>query len=157
MKRSISIVLVIGIVALIAVVISTGNSSDNKQSSVGQEANMTTEATLSLDSVIASGEAVLLDVRTPEEYNEAHFEGAILLPLQDIEAGAVPTVGTDETIYLYCRSGNRSAQAKELLEAKNYQVVDLGGLDDVLAVGGNLVPGSCPMGDLVCMNQAIDG
>ena len=83
--------------------------------------------------------ARLLDVRTKEEFDEGHFVRAELFPLQDIEDGKLPDINKDSKIYLYCRSGNRSSQAKALLEKAGYtSVVDLGGLADVQRIGGNL-------------------
>ena len=83
--------------------------------------------------------AHLLDVRTKEEFDEGHFVRAELFPLQDIEDGKLPDINKDSKIYLYCRSGNRSSQAKALLEKAGYtSVVDLGGLADVQRIGGNL-------------------
>ena len=83
--------------------------------------------------------AHLLDVRTKEEFEEGHFVRAELVPLQGIEAGKLPDISKDSKIYLYCRSGNRSSQAKALLEKAGYtSVVDLGGLADVQRIGGNL-------------------
>lgn len=83
--------------------------------------------------------ARLLDVRTKEEFDEGHFVRAELFPLQDIEDGKLPDISKDSKIYLYCRSGNRSSQAKALLEKAGYtSVVDLGGLADVQRIGGNL-------------------
>jgi phage shock protein E len=144
------------ILALAAGIISL-NSGGTGQEPSDQQAELTRNESKDIDSVLASDSAVLLDVRTPEEYNEAHFDGAILLPLQEIEAGAQPSVDKNKTIYLYCRSGNRSADATKLLQSQSYEVVDLGGIDDVLALGGRLVPGDCSVGDLVCMNNAVDG
>ena len=89
-------------------------------------------------STIKSG-AHLLDVRTKEEFDEGHFVRAELFPLQDIEAGKLPDISKDSKIYLYCRSGNRSSQAKALLEKAGYtDVTDLGGLAGVQRIGGNL-------------------
>lgn len=83
--------------------------------------------------------AHLLDVRTKEEFDEGHFVRAELVPLQEIEDGKLPDINKDSKIYLYCRSGNRSSQAKALLEKAGYtSVVDLGGLADVQRIGGNL-------------------
>lgn len=81
--------------------------------------------------------AVLYDVRTPEEYADGHFNKAINWSLIGIQAGQYPAVDKDTKIYLYCRSGSRSAQAKDLLEKAGFtQVIDLGGLDDVKKLGG---------------------
>jgi len=56
----------------------------------------------------------LLDVRTPEEYQEAHLPGATLIPLDQLSAryGELPQ---NEPILVYCRSGNRSKQAQTFL------------------------------------------
>ena len=76
--------------------------------------------------------AVLLDVRTPEEHKTGYLEGAILLPLAELEskiAGKVPVKNTP--IYIYCRSGRRSGIAVEKLKAMGYtDLHNLGGLKD---------------------------
>ncbi len=66
--------------------------------------------------------AFLLDVRTPEEYQEAHLPGATLIPLEVLEArsGELPQ---NETIVVYCRTGNRSLQAVYLLENAGFNRV----------------------------------
>ncbi len=83
--------------------------------------------------------ALLLDVRTSEEFAAGHFENATNLPLAKIQSGEYPNVDKNTTIYVYCRSGNRSAQAKQLLEKAGFaKVEDLGGLGDVEKLGGAL-------------------
>lgn len=75
---------------------------------------------------------VLLDVRTEEEYNEGHIEGATLLPLATIEAKATSVIpDLDATLFVYCRSGVRSAEAVKSLIALGYtRVYNLGGIID---------------------------
>ncbi len=86
---------------------------------------------------VSDGSAVLVDVRTEEEFNEGHINSAVLHPLQLIESGKFPTDKKDQKIFVYCRSGNRSAQATSLLNKAGYKnVVDLGGMSDVVAIGG---------------------
>jgi|JI10StandDraft_1071094.scaffolds.fasta_scaffold177518_2 rhodanese-related sulfurtransferase len=81
----------------------------------------------------------LIDVRTPEEYNAGHIDGAVNLPLQSIESGTLPSVEKDEPIYLYCRSGNRSAQATLLLKQAGYtDIQDLGAMTSVQSLGGSI-------------------
>ena len=58
--------------------------------------------------------AFLLDVRTPEEWNESHVDGAVLIPLNELDA-RVSELPTDQDILIICRSGNRSASARDLL------------------------------------------
>ena len=83
--------------------------------------------------------STLLDVRTSAEYDESHIAGAELFPLQQIEAGTLPDVEKDQTIYVYCRSGNRSAEATRLLTQAGYtDIVDLGGMQNVVAMGAEV-------------------
>ena len=92
----------------------------------------------SVQSDVAAG-AKLLDVRTQAEYDAGHFTDATLFSLQDIESGRLPDVVKDTTIYVYCRSGNRSSQAANILKKAGYtSVIDLGGLEDVRKIGGDL-------------------
>jgi rhodanese-related sulfurtransferase len=82
--------------------------------------------------LIGSEGAVLVDVRTPEEYMEAYIPGAVLLPLDDI-AQKAERVLPDKyaTIIVYCRSGRRSAiAAEELLDMGYKKIYDLGGIID---------------------------
>ena len=77
-------------------------------------------------------EIVILDVRTKEEYDAGHIAGAILVPnesITDKQPELLPEL--DAEILVYCRSGNRSAQAARKLIAIGYSnVVDFGGIID---------------------------
>jgi|SRR5574344_174303 rhodanese-related sulfurtransferase len=70
---------------------------------------------------------VRLDVRTPEEYAEGHIEKAINIDVlsQDFESKALSALPKDKTIALYCRSGNRSKRAANILADKGYKVIEL--------------------------------
>jgi rhodanese-related sulfurtransferase len=55
---------------------------------------------------------LLLDVRTQEEYDEGHFEGALLIPNDELEERVVEIEEyEDQLVIVYCRSGNRSSSA----------------------------------------------
>ena len=83
--------------------------------------------------------AQLIDVRTTEEFKAGHFAESINVPLDKIQSGEFPNVAKNTTIYLYCRSGNRSSQAKQLLEKAGFtNVKDLGGLENIQKLGGIL-------------------
>jgi rhodanese-related sulfurtransferase len=72
----------------------------------------------------------LLDVRTPEEYNEGHIHGAVLLPDNEIKQKA-GTILSDKTavIFIYCRSGRRSAGTAQMLSTMGYtKIYDMGGI-----------------------------
>ena len=75
---------------------------------------------------------VILDVRTEEEYQEGHVPGAIVIPNETISSEPLEELpDIDQEILVYCRSGNRSAQAaKKLAEAGYTQVYDFGGIID---------------------------
>ncbi|MBE6370381.1 MAG: rhodanese-like domain-containing protein [Lentisphaerae bacterium] len=76
--------------------------------------------------------AVLLDVRTPEEHKNGYLEGAVLLPLADLESKISSKVsGKNTPIYIYCRSGRRAGTAVEKLKTMGYtDLHNLGGLKD---------------------------
>lgn len=85
---------------------------------------------------------ILLDVRTPEEWAEGHIEGAILIPLDELPNRAAAELPQDAEIVVYCRSGNRSAQAAAYLVDAGYtNVSDLGGIIDWVAAGYPTVSG----------------
>ena len=68
--------------------------------------------------------AVFLDVRTPEEFNEGHIEGAVLINFFDEDfKEQVEALDKDKPVYIYCRSGNRSQQAGMILTEMGFQEV----------------------------------
>lgn len=75
--------------------------------------------------------AILIDVRTFEEFSNGHIEGSINLPLDDLEENILEQAkNKDYLILLYCRSGNRSATAGDILKDLGYTLVfDLGGIN----------------------------
>ena len=79
--------------------------------------------------LVADG-ARLLDVRTPEEFAGGHVDGAVNLPVQDLAAKLATLADKkDKDIVVYCRSGRRSASAKQTLVGAGFKKVhDLGGI-----------------------------
>ena len=75
---------------------------------------------------IENGEPViLLDVRTPEEYEEVHLKNALLLPVQELSQGTLAKIGLgedakDTEIIIYCRSGARSKTAYDIMKSLGY-------------------------------------
>lgn len=76
--------------------------------------------------------AVLLDVRRIDEFKTGHIAGAVLVPHDMIteKVGAVvPNKNTP--VYIYCRSGRRSAITVETMKKLGYtNLTDLGGMDE---------------------------
>lgn len=79
------------------------------------------------EKIIADTAVIRLDVRTPEEYQEGHIDGAINIDVQNdsFEGKATSTLSKDKTIALYCRSGRRSKKAANILSAKGYKIIEL--------------------------------
>lgn len=82
--------------------------------------------------IIDTEEVVILDVRTVQEYQEGHIEGAILIPDYDLERLAAEYLPDKEAkILVYCRTGRRSENASRLLIEMGYKdVYDFGGIVD---------------------------
>ena len=75
--------------------------------------------------------AVLLDVRTPQEYAEGHIPGGRNLPLQNIDKAAAIIDNKDTPLFVHCLSGGRSRQAAAALKQMGYtNVTNIGGIAD---------------------------
>ena len=94
---------------------------------------------------ISSG-ALIVDVRTPEEFAQGHFPGAINIPHEQIVEGLRSRqIEASEPVILYCRSGNRSGKAERALHAEGYvSARNAGSLDNLLAATQHtaVTPGS---------------
>jgi rhodanese-related sulfurtransferase len=88
---------------------------------------------------------VLVDVRTPAEYEAGHIPTAVNIPV-DVIGTKPPAEAKDKLIVVYCRSGNRSATASKILVDLGYtNVVDFGAVtrwEQALIVGKD--PGAAP-------------
>ena len=83
-------------------------------------------------------EALIVDVRTPEEFADGHYPGAINIPHETILDGLNQLgVTADISVILYCRSGNRSGQAEQALLKKGFtEARNAGGLEALLSAAG---------------------
>ena len=77
--------------------------------------------------------SIIIDVRTQEEWDNGYIEDAIHIPLSILSEDIDKFVKSyDEEILLYCRSGNRSGKAKEILEKLGYfNAINIGGINDI--------------------------
>ncbi len=76
--------------------------------------------------------ALILDVRTQQEYAAGHIPGAIVIPNETIGTEEIAQLpDKEQLIMVYCRSGNRSKQASEKLAKLGYtNIVEFGGIID---------------------------
>ncbi len=78
--------------------------------------------------------AVVIDVRTPQEFASGHLDNAINLPVQNLAHADLSFLKNRDQLVVYCRSGNRSAKAQQLLLTQGYkQVHNGGGLQEMLS------------------------
>lgn len=79
--------------------------------------------------------AIVIDVRTPEEFTAGHVDKATNLPVQSLEVSAVDKLtggDHDKPVVVYCAAGARADKAQAQLEAAGYtHVVNGGGYDDL--------------------------
>lgn len=76
--------------------------------------------------------AVIVDVRTPAEFQGGHIKGAINIPLQSLEKN-LGKLSKEKAVITCCASGMRSGSAKSLLKAKGYNVHNGGGWSSLQA------------------------
>jgi rhodanese-related sulfurtransferase len=118
------------IIMLVILVLSlAGCTSKDKTSSAIIEKITSTKAKDMMDQ---NESIIVLDVRTEEEYNTGHIQGAILIPDDEIEE-KVEDIIKDKaaTILVYCRSGRRSEAASIILNELGYtNIYDFGGIID---------------------------
>lgn len=89
------------------------------------------------------GDLVILDVRTPEEFDAGHLDGAVLLDFYEPDfADQLANLDPDKPYLLYCRSGNRSGQTIQMMEALGFtDVADVdGGINAWNSAGLPTVP-----------------
>lgn len=78
--------------------------------------------------MVAKG-ALLLDVRTKDEFAAGHLPAAVNIPVQDLDRRLAEVGAKERPIVVYCRSGQRSRRAAGLLKAAGYGAVhDLGSM-----------------------------
>jgi rhodanese-related sulfurtransferase len=88
-------------------------------------------------SEVASGKAVLIDVRRDDEWAAGHAKNAVHFAVERIQAGELPDVAKDAKVYLYCHSGRRAGLALPILQQAGFSnVTNLGALQSWIDAGG---------------------
>lgn len=105
----------------------TASQSDSQSGSYQQISSKEAEAMMEEEE-----DYLILDVRTPEEYEEAHIPEAVNVPNETIGTEEIPELpDKEQLIFVYCRSGNRSKQASQKLADLGYtNIIEFGGIND---------------------------
>lgn len=130
MRKIMFIILIIASLLMISCSNSDQSVEENENETEGKVIMISPEE--AKENLDEDSEIVLLDVRTQSEYESGHIEDAVLLPLDQLNEKASEVIPDQEkTYYVYCRSGNRSATAAQLLVDMGYEnIYDLGGIID---------------------------
>lgn len=77
----------------------------------------------------STSKGLLIDVRSKEEYAEGHIKGSINIPSEKLPHIEKQAPHKDTPLFLYCRTGARSARAAKILKSAGYQnTMDIGGM-----------------------------
>ena len=155
MKRSLVLILSM----LLSLTVTVGCKGEGKapaqENATAEQGNSLEVSGQAFDQAIKADPKIhVLDVRTPEEYQEFHVKGAVLVPLQDIMAMGdrisekIP-FGKSDKFFVICRSGNRSFTATRVLRSMGYEnaVSVQGGTVGFVNMGN-----SCDTALLSCQN-----
>lgn len=82
-----------------------------------------------IETIMNENEYVIIDVRTKNEYDEGHLVESVNIPYDEINEDI--EIDKDKIIFVYCKSGNRSKIAYDILLNLGYVVYDLGGFDKI--------------------------
>jgi rhodanese-related sulfurtransferase len=82
---------------------------------------------MNLESLVKSGEASIIDVRTPAEFMGGHVAGSVNIPLQELPSKLEEFRSMKKPIVLCCASGNRSGQAAYFLQQQGVEECYNGG------------------------------
>lgn len=139
MKKNAMIAIFVVLVLIVAAIIlyafkEKGDNNANEENTGGSENMQYTSITMeeAKDIFKEDDDYIILDVRRTDEFAEGHIPGAINVANEDIvDEKPVELPDEKQTIYVYCRSGNRSKHASDKLAGMGYQnIVEIGGIID---------------------------
>jgi rhodanese-related sulfurtransferase len=148
LKPLLSFVFIVGMLAVFSGCQETQEMESDTQDSLLTQ-NSLQEYEISAEKVLQktsnNENVVLIDVRTPEEYAEAHLENSTLIPVDTLATELATNNGMnkDDEIIVYCRSGRRSANAYEIMTALGYTNVKsmAGGINEWNSFGNKICSG----------------
>lgn len=115
------------VLAVAAIAIVGGIIFFQQQNSAASASTLPPEISVADAAAKRDAGAFILDVRQPEEWNQVHIPGSTLIPLGELEAN-LSKVPKDQEVVVVCRSGNRSATGRDILQDKGFtQVTSMAG------------------------------
>ena len=93
--------------------------------------------------VIGNDGVYVIDVRTEAEWQAGHVDGAVWWGLEEeLRQGNMPSIASDSQVYIYCRSGNRSAEATGIMRDNGFtNVFDVGAFTTMTEAGAEVATG----------------
>jgi len=130
MSRRLLALVILALVAVFAIAACDSSTSSDAPGAYTVSADKAVE-------MINAGDRTVIDVRTPEEFAAGHVVGALNY---DVNGAAfsdqIAELDPEVPVLVYCRSGNRSAQAASQMEGIGIgDIADAGGLADLAAAG----------------------
>jgi rhodanese-related sulfurtransferase len=110
-------IVVLSVVAILAVVVAFNTQDLFRSDNYGD-----VSVNAAWDLIQNEPEMVILDVRTPSEYDDAHIEGAINIPVEEI-VDRHNELSANDVILVYCRTGNRSGTAVGIMEENGFSKI----------------------------------
>jgi len=132
------VILTLGLVAAGCGSAETGASSGTETPGTGGPGWVTVDVQTASDALSADEGAQIVDVREPDEWAETGVpQGAVLIPLGDLESRAAAELTADKPVYVICRSGNRSQTGSDILVGQGFtDVYNVdGGINAWIAAG----------------------
>lgn len=137
MKARFQVIGVVLLIILTTLAMAACGKDENKDMGTGEDTGMGKYQTITAEDakvlIDDNGDAAtIVDVRTKEEYDAGHIKGAINIPNEEIKDTKPEQISDiNALILIYCRSGNRSAEAAQKLVKMGYNnLYDFGGIND---------------------------
>jgi rhodanese-related sulfurtransferase len=115
----------ISIVLLAVMMLSASCSEAQKKSTKKQSKNMFQNLNVNeFEQGMTQNDAVIIDVRTPMEYQEGHIKNSKLIDISDRDfESQIEKLDKNKAYYVYCRSGGRSSSASQIMVEKGFTKV----------------------------------
>ena len=119
------IALLFSLILLILMAMLTGSCSVQTENPVGVVTNVNAQESFDLiQENVNNPDFIIIDVRTPEEYNDGHIENAINIDYRSSSFESdISKLDRDKVCLVYCRSGNRSSDAVEIMRKLGFQEI----------------------------------